>query len=78
MTFDPSKLTYAHITCGQLPCVCKWEHKPLSILEFSCETCKEVFLTVNQLQEHKFNKHLGSVIALTSNGLHKEIKDGSS
>lgn len=56
-TFDLSRLLYVHPTCGKLPCICVREHKPLDVLELTCQECGYTALTASEMQNHSLDNH---------------------
>jgi len=76
MSFDPSRAIYPHIGCGNLPCTCKFEHKPLEILKFTCNECGKDFRTVNDAAEHHLDRHSSIPLDLSKFNL-EEHKNGS-
>ena len=57
---DVSRIIYSCVKCYMLPCICKREHAPLvGILSFPCMVpyCHFVGETINQLHEHRLDKH---------------------
>lgn len=57
MSHDPSRMLYAHITCGNSPCTCVWNHPPLAIAQIHCWSCTRSFLTMTELSAHHLEAH---------------------
>jgi hypothetical protein len=79
MPFDPSRTPYTH-SCGELPCRCKREHKPLEWAMIPCiePTCEEDFFTQSRMMSHYSSSHSVPLplkaqnIQVTNNGLQKD------
>lgn len=80
MSFDPSKILYAHFKCEQLPCTCTYEYKPLEFTLLQCrvKTCRMTFMNETARAEHHLHEHAspfavtGDAVAVQqhSNGVH--------
>ena len=57
MSFDLSRMLYAHIGCHQLPCVCVWDHTPLHVLTFPCRFCAATFTHLGDYEAHRLAQH---------------------
>ena len=57
MSHDPSRLLYAHIGCGNVPCTCVWDHPPLAVLEIQCSSCVWKSATMTLMANHHLKVH---------------------
>lgn len=57
MSYDPSRILYAHHACGTFPCSCVWDHPPLAIVTLHCWSCPLTFPVFTQLAEHHLKEH---------------------
>lgn len=59
MSFDPSRILYAHVTCGKMPCTCIYDHKPVEFTLLKCRvpTCKRTFMVETERSEHHLSEH---------------------
>ena len=59
MSFDLSRMPYAHPRCGDWPCTCARVHQPLAMLEIPCwdMSCPATFQVMTEVSEHHLLCH---------------------
>ncbi len=59
MSFDPSKILYPHFICGELPCTCTYDHKPLEFTLLQCRvpSCRHTFMSETERGNHHLDNH---------------------